>query len=244
MDPKIKNFAFGGIAVAALAGTVVGVRNASMAPVSISPSSLEMTLGDRAADFVSKPHHRGRVQEIVDGKVEQLRMEEESLLRTTTFENVQGVKHVGTIFTTGTRFPQPSELEKHRIIQEIKRVGATYDSHWGDTDWKVSSGKIGDIFDIKHENVIYTVTVDARDSRGLVELTKLRRDQIKDVNITLDQYRIGGLGNPYYASDVNFERTGKMDYRFGDGRMSPDDVLNAGGVTVNYKKLEFVPKKD
>jgi hypothetical protein len=75
-------------------------------------------------------------------------------------------------------------------------------------------------------------------------LTKLRRDQIKDVNIPLDQYRIGRLGNPYYASDIYFECIGSMDYRFCDGRMFPDDVLHAGGVTVNYKKLEFVPKKD
>jgi hypothetical protein len=77
-----------------------------------------------------------------------------------------------------------------------------------------------------------------------LELTKLRRDQIKDVNITLDQYRIGSPDNPYYASDINFECTGRMDYRFGDGRMSPGDVLHAGGVTLNYKKLEFVHKKD
>lgn len=244
MTVDLKSVAIGGIGVAALAAVGVSVRNASMAPFQTSTSSLEITLQDRAKDHVSTPHHRFGVQEAVDEKVNKLRMEEESLLRTTTFNNVQGVKLVGEIFTTGTSFAQPSDHEKQTIIEALRRVGASYDSHWGDTDWKVSSGKVGDIFDIKHENVIYTVTVDSRDSEGLAKLAKIKPNEIKDINITLDRYRIGSVSNPYYASDIKTEFTGNIDYRFGDGRMSPNDVLNAEAVTVNYKKLEFVPKKD
>jgi hypothetical protein len=154
VEHKVKNLVVGGIgglAVVGLAGAFLGIRNALSAPVSISPSSLEITLRDRAADSLDKPHHRDQIQEEIDRKVKQLRMEEESLLRTTTFENVQSVKHVGEIFTAGTEFPQPSSEDKHRIIEAIRRVGARYESYWWNTDWKVSPGKIGDIFDIKHE---------------------------------------------------------------------------------------------
>lgn len=244
MTVDLKSAAIGGIGVAALAAIGVSIRNASMAPINTSPTSLEVTLEDRASDFVSKPHHRFDVQATIEEKVNNKRMEEESLLRTTTFENVQGIKLVGEIFTTGTSFSQPSDHEKPGIIEAIRRVGGTYDSHWGDTDWKVSKGKVAEIFDIKHDNVIYTVTVDSRDSKGLVELAKLNKNEVKDINLTLDQYRIGSPGNPYYASDIETKFTGSIDYRFTDGRVSPNDVLHAEAVTLTYKKLEFVPKKD
>ena len=244
MTVDLKNAALGSIGAVALASAAISIRNASMTPIHTSPTSLERTLQDRESDLVSKPHHRPDVQAKIEENVRNSRMEEESLLRTTTFNNVQGVKLVGEIFTTGTRFSQPADHEKHRIIEAIRRVGATYDSHWGDTDWKVSGGKVGYIFDIKHDNVIYTVTVDSRDSKGLVELIKQKREDIKDINLTLDRYRIGSPSNPYYASDINTQYTGGIDYRFGNGRMSPEDVLHADAVTVAYRKLEFVPKKD